>query len=205
MATSDQLQSQASTRSLLRRGRSGDARALDRLFGRVLIRLRRWVHGRLPSGARDLQDTADVVQDAAIRVWRRLDHIRVERPGDLDAYLRQAARNRIRDEARRVGRRPELAVLDVEPPDGSPSPLDQAMAGELLARDQGVWGRLTPDERELLVARYQFGYSYDEIAQLMSRPSPAAARMAVNRVVARLRVLIVERDAARRAPRAASH
>jgi RNA polymerase sigma factor (sigma-70 family) len=152
-----------------------------------------------------MHDTADVVQDAAIRVWRRLDHIRVERPGDLDAYLRQAARNRIRDEARRIGRRPELTSLDVEPADGSPSPLDAVIADELLARDAGTWGRLTPEDRELLVARFQFGYSYEEVARLMARPSAAAARMAVNRVVARLRDLIVERDAARRASRVASH
>ena len=198
--------SQASTRSLLRRGRLGDREALDRLFGRLLLGVRRWAHGRLPRGARDLHDTADLVQDAAVGVWRHLDHINLERPGDLDAYVRQAVRNRIRDEARRVGRRPDAVPidLDLELQDDSPSPLDRALTRDALTNRDALWVRLSSDERELLVARFQFGYSYEEIARLMSRPSSAAARMAVNRLVLRLRTLSREHAAPECVQRASS-
>src|SRR5579864_2188984 len=182
-------QSQTSTRSLLRRGRHGDYQALDDLFGRILSRVGRWAHGRLPKAARDLGDTADVVQDAAVGVWKRIDALRLERPGDLDAYIRQAVRNRIHDEARRLMRRAPPVHVDEGIPDLSPSPhrLEVTLCRELLTERRVSLVPLSSEEREILVARFEFGYSYEEIAGLMSKPSAAAARMAVNRILDRLR------------------
>jgi RNA polymerase sigma factor (sigma-70 family) len=176
-----------STKSLLRRGRSGDRRALDYLFGRVLSRLRGWAHGRLPRGARNVSDTADVIQDAAAGVWRRLDGLRLDRPGDLDAYIRQAVQNRIHDEARRTRTRPDSVPVDDDLPDTSPSPLECTVRRELFERREELFSLLSPQEREMLIARFEFGYSYEQIAVLLSKPSAAAARMAVNRVLERIR------------------
>jgi RNA polymerase sigma-70 factor (ECF subfamily) len=149
--------------------------------------LRRWAHGRLPRGARNVSDTADVIQDAAVGVWRRLDGLRLDRPGDLDAYIRQAVQNRLHDEARRTRTRPESAPIDADLPDGSPSPLERTVRRELFERHSELLNQLSPQDREMLIARFEFGYSYEQIAALLSKPSAAAARMAVNRVLERLR------------------
>jgi RNA polymerase sigma factor (sigma-70 family) len=180
---------QASTKTLVRRGRMGDQFALDRLFSRLMGALRRWAHGRLPTRARDLGDTVDVVQDAALGVWRRLDHLELETTGDLEAYVREAVRNRIRDEARRLQRRPDPVALDSRMPDGLPSPLEQAANQQAWKQYQVTFSQLREDEREAIVARFELGYTYDEVAALLRKPSAAAARMTVNRALDRLKVL----------------
>ena len=60
------------TVSLLERVRDGDDDALDALLIRLLPRLRRWAHGRLPPSARGMLETADVVQSVASKAVRRL-------------------------------------------------------------------------------------------------------------------------------------
>ena len=61
------------TRLLLARARDGDEAALERLFERYLPRLQRWARGRLPSWARDMADTHDLVQDTLLRTFRKID------------------------------------------------------------------------------------------------------------------------------------
>jgi RNA polymerase sigma-70 factor (ECF subfamily) len=181
-----------STRSLIRRGRSGDRSALDRLFGRIVGPVRRWAHGRLPTNARRYTDTVDVVQDAALGVWRRLDHLDVTSPGDLEAYLRQAARNRILDEARRAARTPGVEPLDSNQPAAGLLPDEMAIGDEAIRRYRTALSQLSADERACLVARIELGYSYEETALLLDKASPAAARMAVNRAHQRLIDLLKE-------------
>ena len=101
-----------STVDLLTLAKTGDDRAVDALFERCVPPLRRWARGRLPSGARGLLETQDVVQDAVFNVLRRLDKFEARHHGALLAYLRQAVLNRIRDEARTLARRPAPVELD---------------------------------------------------------------------------------------------
>ena len=105
-----------STVELLNRARAGDASALDALFSRCLPPLRRWARGRLPLGARGALDTQDLVQDTVLNALQRLDHFESRHEGALQAYLRQAVLNRIRDEARKLARRPAPSELDDEQP-----------------------------------------------------------------------------------------
>jgi RNA polymerase sigma-70 factor (ECF subfamily) len=90
-----------STLRLLGRARLGDQAALEQLFGRFLRPLQRWAKGRLPAYARDLADTDDLVQDTLIQTFKRIDSVEPRGVGALQAYLRQAVLNRIRDELRR--------------------------------------------------------------------------------------------------------
>jgi RNA polymerase sigma-70 factor (ECF subfamily) len=122
------------TRRLIERARAGDREAMDALFARCLPSLRRWASGRLPRWARDGTDTQDLVQETALRVFRRIGDFEAERPGALQAYLRQAVMNRIRNELRRVDRRGTATEVDSQLIDEGESPLEAAIGRENVAR-----------------------------------------------------------------------
>jgi RNA polymerase sigma-70 factor (ECF subfamily) len=178
--------SATSTLLLLEQARSGDAHALNRLLQRYLPRLTRWASGRLPRWARDMSDTDDLVQDTLVRSVNNLGRFQPQGDGALQAYLRTAVMNRIRDEVRRRGRQPEPAVLDSAMPGAGQSPLEEAIGQELLGTYDRALDRLSPDDREAVIARIEMGCSYAEIAEATGRPSADAARMAVSRALLRL-------------------
>lgn len=174
------------TSVLLERVRAGDAAALDALVSRYLVPLRRWASGRLPGWARDLRDTDDLVQDTLIATLRHLDGFEVRKDGALHAYLREAIGNRIRDEIRRIGRRPAVEAADEELQDQSPSPLEAAIGSEALARYEHALMTLSAVERDAVIARVEFGLSYSDIAAALGKASADAARMTVSRALLRL-------------------
>ena len=94
------------TAALFDRIRAGDSLARERLLERYLPVLRKWVHGRLPRGARGMADTADIVQVAFYRALNRLEAFEHRHEGAFFAYLRQITLNAIREEIRRSMRRP---------------------------------------------------------------------------------------------------
>lgn len=175
-----------STLELIERARAGDAEAVDRLFARHLKPLQRWASGRLPKWARDLADTDDLVQDTLLRTFKRIGEFEPRRSGALQAYLRQAVVNRLRDELRRKGRQPESTDLDDVALDAATSPLEEAIGREAAARYEHALERLKAEEREAIIARIEMGYSYDELAQVLGKPTPDAARKTAQRALVRL-------------------
>lgn len=175
-----------SSLTLLEQARRGDQHALNRLLQRYLPRLSRWASGRLPQWARDMSDTDDLVQDTLVRSLANLPRFQAQGEGAIQAYLRTAIINRIRDEVRRKGREPYAAPLDTSLADTNESPLEEAIGKQLLAKYDRALDRLTPDEREAVIARVELGSTYAEIAEALGRPSADAARMAVSRALVRL-------------------
>jgi RNA polymerase sigma-70 factor (ECF subfamily) len=175
-----------STSQLLGRARDGDRRAYDALYSRYAVRLRRWASGRMPDHVRDGMETADIVQDAFIRVFRQIDQLELRQSGGLYAYLRQSVLNRIRDQIRRAGVRDR--VLDEVGPllAASPSPLSRVIGREALERYESALARLPAADREAVVARLELDCSYEEIADVLGKPSADAARMSVKRALARM-------------------
>jgi RNA polymerase sigma-70 factor (ECF subfamily) len=176
-----------STLELVERVRHGDKEALDRLLARHVQPLRRWVSGRLPRWARDLADTDDLVQDTLVRTFMKIKDFEVRGVGALQAYLRQAVLNRVRDELRRKGRAPERMdgdELELEAAEGSP--LEEAIGREAVERYQAALGRLRPSEREVVIGRLEMDYTYAELAEALGKPSAEAARKASRRALMRL-------------------
>ena len=171
---------------LLQRARGGDGVALERLVALYLPRLRRWAAGRLPLWARDMADTQDLVQEALIQTFKKIESFEWRGDGALQAYLRQAVLNRIRDELRRAGRRPPSEALDSQAPDAAPSPLEEAVGSEALERYDRALQRLRPTEREAIVMRIELGFTHEQLAAALGKPSANAARMAVERALLRL-------------------
>jgi DNA-directed RNA polymerase specialized sigma24 family protein len=68
--------------------------------------------------------------------------------------------------------------------------LDVQVSREREERYRRAVARLPAEDRDLVVARTELGYSFQDIATLFGKPSAAAARMAVNRAVDRLTALM---------------
>jgi RNA polymerase sigma-70 factor (ECF subfamily) len=148
--------------------------------------LRRWARGRLPDCARDGLDTEDLVQDTVMAVLRRLHGFEARHEGALQAYLRQALVNRIRDVMRTKKRRPARTELPDEMMADQTSPLEALLGQESIERYEAAMQRLRPSDREAIVGRLELNYSYAELAVALGRPSANAARVAVTRAVVRL-------------------
>jgi RNA polymerase sigma factor (sigma-70 family) len=174
------------TRQLLERAKSGDRDALDILFTRHIPALRRWASGRLPRWARDIADTHDLVQETVLQVFKRVEAFEPRGHGALQAYLREAVLNRIRNEFRNKARRPSFEDLDERAPSDHTSPLEAAIRQEQRERYAAALSRLSEQERDLIVARVEAGLTYEEMAAVLGKPSWNAARMATARALLRL-------------------
>lgn len=171
---------------LLDLARTGNRDALEVLFDRYLKPLKKWASGRLPRWARDMADTQDLVQDALLQTFKRLDLFEPERAGALQAYLRQAVMNRIRDELRAKGRRQPMTTIDEQVAADQPSPLEEAIGAELTDAYEHALTRLRPEERDAIIGRIEMDLTYEELARVLERPTANAARSAVVRAIVRL-------------------
>ena len=82
-----------STFQLISRARTGDQAAIEQLFARHLKPLQRWASGRLPKWARDLADTDDLVQEALLQTFKKIEDFEPPLVGALrSACLKTSAR-----------------------------------------------------------------------------------------------------------------
>ena len=170
----------------MNRARAGDERALDQLFARYVPRLHRWAHRRVPMWARSAADTADYVQETVLHTLRHLGAFEPQREGALLGYLRRSLVNRVRDQVRNAARHPTPVELDDQIEDGNRSPLDLAIGEEDRQRYQAGLKRLRRADRQAIVASIELGYSHEQIALVLNKPSAEAARVAVRRALVRL-------------------
>ena len=83
--------------------------------------------------------------------------------GSLQAYLRRAVLNRLRDELRRKGRLPEITDLANVNDEGQ-SAIEEVLGRELVAEYEEALGRLKPEEQEAVIG-IEMGYSYEELSR----------------------------------------
>ena len=180
------LEDADATADLLALARAGDEEALGRLFERHIPLLKRWATGRLPRWARQVADTSDRVLETVVATLRNLPSFEARGDGALQAYLRHALINRVRNEMRRAMLRPTAGEIDSQLPHDGTSPLEAAIGTQTLERYEAALARLTDEEREAVVTRVEFGLSYAEVAEALGKPSADAARMAVVRALVKL-------------------
>jgi RNA polymerase sigma factor (sigma-70 family) len=178
---------------LIALARAGDSHALNALLTRQKASLKTWARGRLPQWARRAVDTNDLIQEALLQTLRHIHTFDDRGRGALQAYLREAVRNRIRDELRRVSRRPVHEALDEAMRDhGGASPFDAAAEEERMRRYKTSLALLTDNERMLVVGRMEMSYTYEQLALATGRSTAEAARVAVRRAVLKLAVKMAE-------------
>lgn len=171
---------------LLRRARAGESQALSQLFARYLPRLQRWAHRRVPNWARNAADTDDLVQDALLQTFKRLDGFEPQREGALLGYLRRTLLNRVRDQFRHAARHPSPGELNEALVDAGVSPLELTIDREDQRRYVAALKRLRKGDRNAIIARIELGYSYEQLALVLKKVTPEAARLAVRRALLRL-------------------
>lgn len=188
----DSTQRLESTATLLQRVRSGDDSAKDRLCALYLPILRRWAAGQMPRQHRDLVDTSDLTQITLIRVLSQIDTFQPRHEGAFLCYLRQALISAIRDEIRRSRRRGGGKSDDIDEVAGQEwRPLVAESVGmETLVEYEQALAKLAPDDREAVLLRFEFGLSFQEIADATEKVSADAARMSVKRALAALAELL---------------
>lgn len=182
----DQAEHSNVSRELLRRAQAGDTAALSRLFGRYMPPLVRFAHRRVPTWARNAMDTGDLVQDTILQAFKRLKFFEPRQDGALLGYLRRSLLNRIRDQFRRAARHPGSVELDESTADDGASPLDLTITREERERYRAGLARLRPADRDAIVGRLELGYSYEQLALVLRKPTPEAARLAVRRALLKL-------------------
>ncbi|HZM62249.1 MAG TPA: sigma-70 family RNA polymerase sigma factor [Vicinamibacterales bacterium] len=180
------LLSDEPTIELVIRAQDGDRSAVEALLQRSLPHLRRWAHGKLPAAARGKLDTGDLVQETVLHVLRRLDTFEPRHVGAMQGYLRQSVMNLIRDEVRRIGRHPAPSELPDDMPSDIRSPYEEAVRAEDVYRYHVALGKMPSRDRELIVARIEAQWTYEEIGRRFGMPTSDAARMAVTRALGRL-------------------
>ena len=180
----------APSAELLLLARQGDRRALDALFARYVGPLQRWARGRLPARLRYQYDTDDLVQDAFLKTVTRLDAFEPRGRGALGAYLRQIVRNRVVDLCRGAAPRESLDREGCDEPGIKPTALEQVVERQELEQYDRALQSLDEADRNLIVSRIEFEWSYAQIAVEFGKPTPEAARMAVSRAILKLARLI---------------
>src|SRR5690606_355436 len=94
-------------------------------------------------------------------------------------YLRTGLMNALRNEIARSLRRGERV-----PVERADTAADEPLLDSALMYDyERALAELSPEKREVVLLRLEFGVSYEEIAAAMDRPSANAARMLVHRAV----------------------
>jgi RNA polymerase sigma-70 factor, ECF subfamily len=172
---------------LLARARAGDAGAHARLFDRHLPVLEGRVRRLLPRAVQRKVSVADVLQEARIVAFDRLEDFTPEgregyrawilRIADLKA--KEALRNHTQAAKRAVGReRPQPTGADsLAFAARGPTPSQQAMTAELRGTVLRVLATLTPPDREVLRLARLEGRPIREVAEHMGRSLEAVKKL----------------------------
>jgi RNA polymerase sigma-70 factor (ECF subfamily) len=172
---------------------TADSTSVDILVHRCLPSVQRWAHRKVPRASRGDFDTKDLVQEAALRMLKRRSMFRPRHAHSVQAYLRRTVLNLVRDEARRLARRPAIVDLVEDLPCDQTGPLEIIFRHELRARYEEALRTLRPKDQRLIVASIEREHHVNDVARICGLRSPAAARVAVaracNRLMQKLRAL----------------
>jgi RNA polymerase sigma-70 factor (ECF subfamily) len=144
---------------------------------------------------RSEHDAEDVVQNAFIKAFRRLDHF--ESRANFGTWLHRIAANCAYDVLRSQKRRQREEPLEPDPenpeahalPSLSPSPDRLAVSADVRERVARAMSRLSPLERSAFVLRHHQGLSIREIGVALGLDT-SATKHSIFRAVRKMRVAL---------------
>ena len=129
-------------------------------------------------------------RETVFHTLRRFHAFEPQRDGALLGYLRRSLQNRVHDQFRRASRRPRVDPLvdglDERIANDDESPLDVVIGHGDRRRYEAALKRLRPIDRRAIIASIELGYTYEQLALVLDKPSAPAARLAVRRALIRL-------------------
>ncbi len=141
---------------------------------------------------KDREEAEDVVHDAFVAVWRKIDRFDPER-GSLRGWLMTVVRNRAIDRVR--ARRPKVDLDEADERSllrTGPNPTWEAALARTSASEVRAAIAVLPDEqRRALELAYFEGYTYREVADLTGVP-PGTATGRLRLALAKLKVALAE-------------
>jgi len=191
--TSPKRLSQEQERSLERRLKARDERALGELYDQVAP----WVMGLTFRILQDEDEAGEVVGDVFVQVWRHIDQHDARR-GPLVPWILSIARNRALDvlrRRRRWSRKTErIAQAQGVPEDNVAStPHEASVPGWPVHREvHAALAALPEEQRNVVLLSYFEGLSHREIARRLHQPLGTVKtrmRMAQQRLTERLKHL----------------
>ena len=173
------------TINLLARIRAGDPRARAILWHRFLPRLKNLVQGyTLPAHLRVLHDVDDIIMRVIERVDPRLTSFNYEREGAFLRYLRVVTRRYIISITR--SRAPAMEEVDPNTRAAGWNPEQETIRRDQRRAVRRALGILTPLQREAVVMRLEYRFSYEEIARELDQPNAHAVRMMIRRAILKI-------------------
>jgi RNA polymerase sigma-70 factor (ECF subfamily) len=170
----------AQTQRLLQRAQTGDRQAFEELFARHRPYLRQMVELRLDPRLRTRVDPSDVVQEAHLEAYRRLNTYLQQRPMPFRLWLRQIAYDRtlkawryhLATARRAVSREVPLPehsslLLARQLLAGGPTPSEALDHLDLAQRLRQAMAQLPPADREVILLRHFEGLSNQEVGCLL--------------------------------------
>jgi len=164
--------SQEAERTLIRRLKARDERALEELYDLLAP----WVLGLALRILQDEDEAEEVVADAFAQVWRRVDKHESER-GPLVPWILAIARNRALDALRRRRRwwrkaqRWERAHSAEQGADAGPALHEASVPGWPLHREvHAALAALPEEQRRVVLLAYFEGLTHSEIARRLDQP-----------------------------------
>ena len=149
---------ETSTGTLVKQAQSGDSRAFEALYRRLVGR----IYALCLRMARDTQRAEELTQDVFVRAWERLGSFRGE--SKFTTWLHRLAVNVVLQEGRTKGRRESREEL-VGDPSEYLGRVKVEFPGTRIDLERAI-ASLPEGARTVVVLRDIYGYKYDEIAQM---------------------------------------
>jgi RNA polymerase sigma-70 factor (ECF subfamily) len=194
----------AETVRLLDLARGGDRRAFDELFARHRPYLRQVIELRLDPRLAARLDPSDVIQEAHLEAYRRLDDYLRRRPMAFRLWLRKTAQERLQMLHRQhLGAARRAVARERALPDrsslllaerliaGGPTPEQQFDLEEAARSVRQALDELSEDDREIVIMRNLEGLTNQEAAQVL-QIEPATASQRYGRALLRLRKVLAD-------------
>jgi RNA polymerase sigma-70 factor (ECF subfamily) len=167
--------------ALVAKAKAGDRPALDVLVERYSPRVNRLAGQLMPN----FEDARDAAQESLVKLCTRVRQFRGD--AQFATWIHRLVVNTCRDlqERARV-RSAEPLVLADDVADDECDPTRLTMLGDLRRDVVDALGRLSADQRSVVILRDGFGFSYEEISRVARMPV-GTAKCYVHRGRERLR------------------
>jgi RNA polymerase sigma-70 factor (ECF subfamily) len=172
--------------ALVAKAKAGDRPALDVLVERYAPRVNRLASQLVPN----FEDARDAAQESLVKLCTRLRQFRGD--AQFATWLHRLVVNTCRD----LQERKRVRLFEPLPPGHEPADEDQdptrlTMLSDLRHDVAEALGRLSADQRAVVVLRDAFGFSYEDIARVASMPV-GTVKCYVHRGRARLRTSLTQ-------------